>query len=117
MQIVDKPLHHPGRCLASLKSEDREGFIDTGLEALDMDPVVFTDPHIYISVTWLKEQARKLGMVEGEQVEDLRREVSDLKAEVAEADRFAENVEYTLSHLGGRVKSKPGPRKAKAVKE
>lgn len=55
MKIVEEAVRPPGMCLAS---RDTEGpFIDTGLRA------AHRDPYIYLSVRWIEECARELGMV------------------------------------------------------
>lgn len=55
MKIVQEAVRPPGMCLAS---RDTEGpFIDTGLRA------AHRDPYIYLSVRWIEEAARELGMV------------------------------------------------------
>lgn len=55
MKIVQEAVRPPAMCLAS---RDTEGpFIDTGLRA------AHRDPYIYLSVRWIEECARELGMV------------------------------------------------------
>lgn len=80
MKIVEQAVRPPAMCLAS---RDTEGpFIDTELRA------AYRDPHIYISVRWLEEQAKGLGMVP--------------KAEVTE--RFA-GLEAELKNYAEKLKA------------
>lgn len=105
LNIVSRPSQAPGYCLATLSSEDREGFIDTG-----HDPAV-VDPRVYISISWIREMAGKLGMVDQEELENLVRENSRLSDELREADKLVEAAEYTFSHMGTKMRQKPGPKK------
>lgn len=114
MHIVERPSQSPGFCMASLATEDREGFIDTGLDPAmvgERNGPDLVDPRVYISVTWVKEMARKMGMVEKEKVDSLERENTRLSEELKEADRLVEAAEYTFSHFGGKIRQKPGPKK------
>lgn len=72
----------------------------------------------YVSVVALKEIAQKfpdvglcnrddLTLAQAE-AEALKRENEDLKAQLAEADKFAEAAEWTLKHFNTRVQAKPG---------
>jgi hypothetical protein len=58
-------------------SEDKKGFVDTLL-----NPAVI-DPRVYLSVTYIEDVARKLGMeyVEGPDERDER--IKELEAELA----------------------------------
>jgi hypothetical protein len=93
--------------MLSMKSEDPDGFIDTGLT-----PAV-VDPRVYASVSVVREWARKLGMVDGSIVEGLERRVADLEAQLAEADNEL-NAIHILKARGYTPAKKPG-RPAKAA--
>jgi hypothetical protein len=109
VDIVPRPEQQPGHCIATLKSEDPEGFLDTGLV-----PAV-VDPRVYVSVSWLKECAVKLGYVPAEDLEQANRRIALLLEQVAEADKFAEAAEYTLGRFGQQVRNKPGRKPTKAA--
>src|SRR4051794_16953286 len=102
MDIVERCWLAPGHCAASLKHEDPKGFIDTGL----VPPLV--DPRIYISVSWVEEHARKLGFVDRSDLDSAERRIVELEEELRIADEFAEAAEYTVTHLGGNIRKKPG---------
>lgn len=102
MDIVERPVHLPGHCIATLTSEDPKGFVDTGLTP------ALIDPRVYVSVSWIEECARKLGFVDGDTHDDALRRIADLETEVREADEFAQAAEYTLGRFGERVRRKPG---------
>lgn len=101
MVIVQRPEVAPGHCILSLKSEDPEGFIDTLLT-----PAV-VDPRVYASVSVVKEWARKLGMVDGDDLVALERRVEDLEAQLAEADSEL-NAIHILKARGYTPAKKPG---------
>jgi hypothetical protein len=44
--------------------------------------------------------------------ENLKRELEDLKTQLAEADKFADAAEWTLNHFNTQVKQKPGRKPA-----
>lgn len=110
MDIIPRPVFPPGQCIATCKSEDPKGFIDTYLT-----PALAGDNRIIVSVTWVEECASKLGWLSPADAADLRGEldaarerVSEVEGELQEADRFAEAAEYTLRHIGEKVRRKPG---------
>ena len=106
----------PGQCAVNLSSEDPGGFVDTLLTV----PAV--DPRVYVSRQAVIDMGRLFGFPEPAEVDELRqanRELSsmveDLKAQLQEADRYAEAAEYTLTATFGdktKIRHKPG-RKAK----
>lgn len=113
MRLVDQAVIRPMRCavLPYKGNTNSAGFIDTGSE-LDLE-------HVYVSFEAVVEMATMLGWsgpsaVRGlnEQIAALEAENDDLRAQVQEADRFAEAAEYTLTRFGQKVQNKPG-RKAK----
>lgn len=101
MKIVQEAVRPPGMCLAS---RDTEGpFIDTGLRA------AHRDPYIYLSVRWVEECARELGMVpkvevdarfaklEAEQ-EEYAEQLAGLKRLADAATEFSEATEAVAEH-------------------
>lgn len=108
MVIVDRPEIAPGHCMLSLKSEDPLGFIDTLLT-----PAV-VDPRVYASVSVVMEWARKLGMVDGADLEALERRVEDLEAQLAEADSEL-NAIHILKGRGYQAAKRPGRPAQKAA--
>lgn len=91
--VVEKPTQAPGCCIASLKDEDYEGFVDTG------NNPTFVDPHVYVSVSWIKQVARVLGMEDGDQIEELRGQIEELEGKLIEAERAIQAVD-TLKSSG-----------------
>lgn len=107
--IVPRPEHVPGHCVLSLKSEDPEGFIDTGLNP-SMAFADDMDPHIYASVSVVKEWARKLGMVDPAdplELDNLRRECLLLRDQLADADKRLDAIDL-LESAGYTQRKKPG---------
>lgn len=112
MQIVDRPNIQPGHCIVNLSAEDTRGFIDTGL-----DPAV-VDPRVYVSYAAVRDMARLFGFVDpvelgarDEALEHALKRIEDLEDQLAEADRYAEAAEYTLSATFGdktKIRNKPG---------
>jgi hypothetical protein len=101
VNIVERPIHAPGQCIATLTNEDPLGFIDTGLT-----PSVI-EPRVYISVSWIGEMASKLGMVEGILLDDANRRIATLERELAESHHLVEAATDTLTHLKARKKKVP----------
>jgi hypothetical protein len=114
MHLVDRPTLLPGHCIVNLSSEDPGGFIDT----LNTVPVI--DPRVYVSRQAVIDMGRMFGFPDPAEVDELRRAnkelasmVEDLKAQLAEADRYAEAAEYTLTATFGdktKIRHKPGRR-------
>ncbi len=114
MEIVERPWLAPGHCIASLKSEDDKGFIDTQLT-----PAV-VDPRIYLSVSFVEECARNLGMVDGSTFADLAEreralmdEVQTLEERVAELEQKFAAIDL-LESQGFTARKKLGRPKAAA---
>lgn len=106
VQIVDRPTMEPGHCMLSLKSEDPLGFIDTGLT-----PAV-VDPRVYASVSYVKELAGHLGMVDGADIDALHAQIADLEAQLVEYDQEL-NAIHILKARGYSPSRRPGrPTKA-----
>ena len=89
--IVDRCEMAPGHCMATLTSEDPKGFVDTLLS-----PSVF-DSRVCVSVSWIEETARKLGMKHADDDADLRAEVEDLRQQLLERDEQLRAVEVLES--------------------
>lgn len=112
MQIVERPELAPGHCIINLSSEDTGGFIDTGLTP------ACVDPRIYLSRQGVIDAGRAFGFPSpdeaqalSEALEAAQRRVDDLEDQLAEADRYAEAAEYTLSATFGdktKIRNKPG---------
>lgn len=109
MDIVPYPDMPPGQCIASLRSDDPEGFIDTRLT-----PSLDGDHRIYVSVGWVKEMAGKLGMRSREEYEALEREVElleqrvfEVEDELAQVDAVVDAIDVIESR-DFRARRKPG---------
>jgi hypothetical protein len=105
LTIVERPTMAPGFCMASMAAEDSQGFIDTLLSP----PLV--DPRVYISVSWVEETARKLGMVHPDDDSDLRAEVELLREQLRERDEQLHAVEI-LESAGFAAKKKAATKRA-----
>lgn len=106
LRIVDGPELPPGHCIATLRTEDKKGFVDTLLT-----PAVI-DPRVYLSVSYIEDVARGLGMEypKGQRDDD----VEDLKRQLAEAEKALEAVDV-MESAGFVARKKPG-RKTSAKK-
>lgn len=100
MNIVERPAMAPGHCIATLAAEDPRGFIDTGLT------VTTVDPRVYISVSWVQQMGRELGMVDGTFLDEAEQRIADLEADLAEADKLADASQLVISKM-----PKPKPHK------
>lgn len=109
LNIVDRPTMVPGQCAASLLDEDPNGFIDT------FNTPPFVDPRIYISVSWVLETGRKLGLVDAAEVADLAAENESLREQLEEATKTL-NAVGALEARGFKRVGKPGRPKAVTVK-
>jgi hypothetical protein len=108
--IVERPEMQPGYCMASMADRDPKGFIDTLLSHSCFDP------RVYISVSWVEETARKLGMEYPEPSDDARR-VRELEEQLLEADRQLRAIEVIESAgFTARKKKKAPAKKATAKK-
>jgi hypothetical protein len=108
----------PFQCamLPTLGARHAKGYYDTGQD----DPEGWN--HAYVSVEFVELAARAEGFASpaevarlGQIIAEHERKIEALEAEIREADKFAESAEYTLAHLGERIRKKPGrPRKEAA---
>lgn len=110
LRIVDRPELPPGHCIATMRDEDKKGFVDTLLTP----PVI--DPRIYLSVSYIEEVARSLGMEypkveQSEEVEDLKRQLEDAEKALQAVD-VIESAGFVARKKAGRPKKAP----AKKVK-
>ena len=107
MRLVDRPNIRPARC--AITGSPQGPFVVTGTRVQHPYPV-YTIPGIV-------KLGRFVGMVSkedhealGAERDALEAEVAELRAQIADAERFKENVEYTLRQFGQTVKTKPGPK-------
>jgi hypothetical protein len=110
LQIVPEATMPPGCCIVTQSTTGP--FIDTGLT-----PAVL-DPRVYVSKQAIVDMGRLFGIPTPEDVERLVADVErmttqlvDLRAQLAEADRYADAAEYTLKATFGddtKIKNKPG---------
>lgn len=107
MTHVQRPLHPPHRCSFTLKDADPEGFIQGQV-------LSGWDPSASISVGYLKQEARKLGMVDAQthallvrELNDARAETNSVRAELDEALRKLAAVDL-LESAGFTARKKPG---------
>lgn len=117
MRVVDQAARPPHRCAVVpfvSNSNARAGFIDTGMDV---------DGRVYISRAEAGVQiAEAIGWhppskvrAQEARIEELETELDDLRAQLQEADKFAEAAEYTLGRFGAKVQKKPGRPKKEAV--
>lgn len=112
--LVPRAQARPNHCAVfpSLGQAHRDGYFDTGVDLQGFDN------RVYVSVEAVRVMARKLDWkgpedfaeVERER-EQLERELEDVRAQLAEADRELSAV-YSLKSRGWTTGAKPG-RKAK----
>lgn len=103
--IVERCELSPGHCIATLTEEDPKGFVDTLLS-----PSLF-DPRVYVSVSWIEETARKLGMKHADDDADLRAEVAELRQQLIQRDEQLHAVEI-LESAGFAAKKKTAAKRA-----
>ena len=117
MRLVDKCDQIPHRCSATQKSEDPQGFVDTGMEP----PCI--DPHIYLSVSWVRNELAALcGLVDGdthaalgEELEQARRDLESKQLELDAVNRELDAISVIESSERFKARRKPGPRKKVAA--
>lgn len=114
MHVVAVPNHTPGMCCVNLRNNDPEGFIDTTNELRAIDP------HIYISISAVKEMAELIGLVSRDEVSkateriaELTSEVERLQHELKQAEEEAEAVH--ILRRSYKVEAKRGPKKKEAA--
>lgn len=121
MRFVERADVRPHQCfvLPQLGSAHHRGYLDPG------NDLTCIDPHPYLSVQAVEEACKVLGWPTQQQHADAIAEleralarVTDLEADLEEADRFAESVKWTLGRFGEEVRNKPGrPKKTKTETE
>ena len=107
--IVDSPAMQPGFCMATLSHEDPKGFVDT----LNIPAVI--DPRVYISVSWIEETARKLGMDYPPEDGGVQKRVEDLEEQLREADKQLYAIDM-MESAGYVARKKAAPRQKAEVK-
>lgn len=103
--IVERPDMHPGQCIASMITEDSKGFIDTLLT-----PAV-VDPRVYLSVSYVMDAARKLGMTMEPQADDRDERIAELEAQVEELERQLDAIDV-MESAGFTARKRPGRKPA-----
>ena len=106
--IVDRCEMPPGQCIATMSHDDPKGFVDTLLT-----PAV-VDPRVYLSVSYIEEVARKLGMAYDNEskAKGLKARVEELELELAEADKRLEAIDV-MESAGFTARKRPGRKPAK----
>jgi hypothetical protein len=108
----DKPNFAPYKCAATLRGEDREGWIDTGIQLTGFDP------HVYLSFAAVKTAAHLVGFADPaplhDRIAELERENADLQLQLREADKLVDAIDVFES-AGFRARKKPGRPPSKAA--
>jgi hypothetical protein len=108
----EKPVFEPYMCAATLRGEDRDGWIDTGLQLRGFDP------HVYLSFAAVKTAARIVGFEDPaplrDRIAELERELHDRDLKLREADRLIDAIDVFESQ-GFRARKKPGRPTTKAA--
>ena len=107
LRIVDGPELPPGYCIATMRTEDRKGFVDTLLTPAVIDPLV------YLSVSYIEEVARALGM---EYPEGKTEDVDDLKRQLEEAEKALQAIDV-MESAGFTARKKRTPAKKTSAKK
>lgn len=106
-RLVDRPPFNPGYCAVTLRSDDPEGFIDTG------NDLRVAGPRIYVSIGGLRRMIRFAGIVDPEVAElrmaldEANARVLELEHDVDEADKNMQAVDR-LVRTGYSKQRKPG---------
>ena len=105
--VVDRCEMPPGQCIATMSHDDPKGFVDTLLT-----PAV-VDPRVYLSVSYVEEIARKLGMEYADEAKAaaLEARVEQLEAELVEADKRIEAIDV-MESAGFTARKRPGRKPA-----
>lgn len=108
LRIIDGPELPPGHCIATMRTEDPKGFVDTLLT-----PAVI-DPRVYLSVSYIEDVARALGMeyVEAEKDDS----VEELKRQLEEAERALQAIDV-MESAGFQARKKRVPAKKTSAKK
>lgn len=104
LHIVERPEMQPGYCMATMSDRDPKGFIDT------MNTPSCFDPRVYISVSWVEEAARKLGMEYPEPSTPAEKRVVELEEQLREADAQLRAIEV-IESAGFTAKKKAAAKK------
>lgn len=75
MHFVPRPEFHPGYCAVTGRSDDPNGFIDTG------NTLQVIDPRIFVSVEGVKTLARMIDWTPPEDVEQLEGRIAELESD------------------------------------
>jgi hypothetical protein len=106
--VVERCEMPPGHCIATMADQDPKGFVDTLLTP------ALVDPRVYLSVSWIEECARKLGMEyeDDRKAAALEARVEELELELAEADKRIEAIDV-MESAGFTARKRPGRKPAK----
>lgn len=110
MNLVSRPMWEPFRCAFTLKDQDPEGFV-VGQTMKGFDP------HAFASVSWIKQTARELGMVDptdlvervaalDAQLEQVTAERDDLTQQIAAVEVLKNTGKFEQARRPGRPKTK-----------
>lgn len=105
LHIVERPELQPGYCMATMSDRDPKGFIDT------MNTPSCFDPRVYISVSWVEEAARKLGM-EYPKGDPAAKRVAELEEQLREADAQLRAIDV-IESAGFTARKKAAAKRAK----
>jgi hypothetical protein len=118
MRWVQQPAMRPHHCAVFPQvagSTSRRGFFDTGNDFRERD-------HCYVSVEAVEQLASKIGWQPQSAFASLTAKINRqdgelelLRQRLADAEKFREAAEYTLSSLGQKVRNKPGRPKKEVV--
>jgi hypothetical protein len=107
MTLVPRPAHPPHRCSFTLRDTDPEGFIQGQV-------LSGWDPSAAISASYLRQEARALGMFDAATHQNALDEIEDLKDQLAtvtaERDQLHAKFEAidVLASAGFQARKKPG---------
>jgi hypothetical protein len=105
--VVERCEMPPGHCIATMSDSDPKGFVDTLLTP------ALVDPRVYLSVSYIEEAARKLGMEYADEGNGAR--IEELEAELAEAERQLRAIDV-MESAGFVARKKPGRPKKTTTK-
>lgn len=120
MRIVAKAQMRPQHCAVfpQLGSAQRDGYFDTGTDL--PGPGVWVH-RVYVSVVAVREMARKLDWISDEEAGQLRAEIGQLQAALAEATERADAAEAVVDAIDViesrefKARKRPGRKPEKAV--
>ena len=112
--MVQQPVFRPHACAVTGRTEDREGFVDTGATI----PVI--DPHVYVSAAGVRMLMRAFGWPSPDEYARVCRELALSKERLEELELKCRAQEEQLEAIavlkryGARSERKPGrPPKSK----